>query len=527
MELISPTEFAKDTVQTLQDYSLLAGQSIANLFRYPRYFADMLQQADLIGVGSLPIVVLTGFFTGAVLALNSSTTLQRFGSLSLLGQLVSVGMVRELGPVLTGLMVAGRNSSGMASELGSMVVTEQIDAMRALGTDPTKKLVTPRVVSTVFMLFFLTIISDLLGLVGGGAVARLLLGMDSHQYWSTAWQILTFRDVFMGLVKPLLVRIYHFHRRLLLRNVGPRWHPGRGQGNHSGSGCVFGVDPAGGLLRDQVLDGDLWVPLNHGRTSHSDRTALALQNRLPPPISSCSKMCPIAFDEKPVLDGISFRLAKGETKAIFGVAGSGKSTILKLALGLMKPDAGHIYVLGDDVTQMSEEELFELRRRIGMVFQESALFDSLTVRENVAFRLLEEGDVSEEEVEQRVREALSFVELEDTVDMFPSELSGGMRRRVAIARAIITQPEILLYDSPTGGLDPVTSTTIIQLIVKQRDVYKTSSLLVTHRLQDAFIMATHYFDRKANEMRPLATGRSRRSAHGISHSPRRQSHLRR
>jgi phospholipid/cholesterol/gamma-HCH transport system ATP-binding protein len=214
----------------------------------------------------------------------------------------------------------------------------------------------------------------------------------------------------------------------------------------------------------------------------------------------------IGFEDKLVLDRISFRLAKGETKAIFGVAGSGKSTILKLTLGLLKPDSGHIYVLGDDVTQMSEDALFDLRRKIGMVFQESALFDSLTVRENVAFRLLEEGTVSEQEVEKPVREALSFVELEDTVDKFPSELSGGMRRRVAIARAIITHPEILLYDSPTGGLDPVTSTTIIQLIVKQRDVYKTSSLLVTHRLQDAFVMATHYFDRKANEMRPLPPG---------------------
>jgi len=214
----------------------------------------------------------------------------------------------------------------------------------------------------------------------------------------------------------------------------------------------------------------------------------------------------IAFDEKPVLEGISFCLSKGETKAIFGVAGSGKSTILKLALGLLKPDSGHIYVLGNDVTQMREEELFDLRRKIGMVFQESALFDSLTVRENVAFRLLEEGNVSEEEVERPVRESLSFVELENTMDLFPSELSGGMRRRVAIARAIITHPEILLYDSPTGGLDPVTSTTIIQLIVKQRDVYKTSSLMVTHRLQDAFIMASHYFDRKTNQMQPLPPG---------------------
>jgi len=160
-------------------------------------------------------------------------------------------------------------------------------------------------------------------------------------------------------------------------------------------------------------------------------------------------------------------------------------------------------VLGEEVTAMTENQLFELRRRVGIVFQESALFDSLTVRENVAFRLYEEGTVSEEEIDKRVREALSFVELEHTVDMFPSELSGGMRRRVGIARTIITHPEVLLYDSPTGGLDPVTSTTIVELIIKQRDLFKISSLLVTHRLQDAFTMGTHYFDRKENRMKPL------------------------
>jgi phospholipid/cholesterol/gamma-HCH transport system ATP-binding protein len=232
----------------------------------------------------------------------------------------------------------------------------------------------------------------------------------------------------------------------------------------------------------------------------------AAATRAPAPEAVRFEDVSLAFDDKRVLDGISFRLSHGETKALFGVAGSGKSTILKLALGLLKPDSGRIYVLGEEVTEMSERTLFDLRRRLGMVFQESALFDSLTVRENVGFRLLEEGDVPEDEIERRVREALSFVELERTVNMFPAELSGGMRRRVAIARAIITQPEILLYDSPTGGLDPVTSTTIVELIVKQRDVYKTSSLLVTHRLQDAFIMATHYFDRKANQMLPLPSG---------------------
>src|SRR5579863_2414581 len=204
MALTSPTEFAKEKVLTVQEYTLMAAESVANLFRKPLYFADMVQQADLIGVGSLPIVVLTGFFTGAVLALQTSNTLQRFGSLTLIGQLVSTSMVRELGPVLTGLMVAGRNSSGMASELGSMIVTEQIDAMRALGTDPMKKLVTPRMVATIFMMFFLTIISDVVGLVGGGIMSSLVFGMDAHEYWSSAWQVLAFQDVFMGLVKPLL-----------------------------------------------------------------------------------------------------------------------------------------------------------------------------------------------------------------------------------------------------------------------------------------------------------------------------------
>ncbi|MGA2004448.1 MAG: ATP-binding cassette domain-containing protein [Terriglobales bacterium] len=213
----------------------------------------------------------------------------------------------------------------------------------------------------------------------------------------------------------------------------------------------------------------------------------------------------IAFDEKVVLDGISFNLHHGETKALFGVAGSGKSILLKLAIGLLRPDSGRITVLGEEITSMTERQLFDLRRRVGIVFQESALFDSLKVWENVSFRLMEEK-IPFEEIERRVREALRFVELERTYDMFPSELSGGMRRRVAIARAIITQPEVILYDSPTGGLDPVTANNIVELIMKQRDVYKTSALLVTHRLQDAFTMATHEFDPKKNQMVPIPKG---------------------
>jgi phospholipid/cholesterol/gamma-HCH transport system ATP-binding protein len=215
----------------------------------------------------------------------------------------------------------------------------------------------------------------------------------------------------------------------------------------------------------------------------------------------------IGFEGKQVLRNLSFTVKQGETRILLGPAGVGKSVLLKLADGLMRPDAGRIFVFGEEVSATPEEQLFKLRSRIGIVFQEGALFDSLTVRDNVAYRLMEDH-LPEEEVNKRVVEALRFVELEHTLDKFPSQLSGGMRRRVAIARAIINRPDLLLYDSPTGGLDPITSTTIIELVIKQRDVYRTSSLLVTHRLQDAFTLVSHRFNREANKMEPLPEGQT-------------------
>jgi len=213
----------------------------------------------------------------------------------------------------------------------------------------------------------------------------------------------------------------------------------------------------------------------------------------------------IRFNGPPVLEDVSFQVAPGETRILLGPAGVGKSVLLKLANGLLRPNSGRIFLFGEEITAMAEEQLLKLRTRTGMVFQEGALFDSLTVGDNVGYQLMEQHKPFEE-IERRVREALRFVELEHTYDMLPASLSGGMRRRVAIARAIIAQPKLLLYDSPTGGLDPVTSTTIDELIVKERDVYGTPSLLVTHRLQDAFTMATHRYDEAAGNMIPLPDG---------------------
>jgi phospholipid/cholesterol/gamma-HCH transport system ATP-binding protein len=213
----------------------------------------------------------------------------------------------------------------------------------------------------------------------------------------------------------------------------------------------------------------------------------------------------IAFDGPPVLQDVSFSVAPGETRILLGPAGVGKSVLLKLINGLLRPDQGSILLFGEEISTMREEQLFPLRIRTGMVFQEGALFDSITVRDNVAYQLIQER-VPDEEIDARVHQALTFVELDNTFDFFPVSLSGGMKRRVAIARALIHQPELILYDSPTGGLDPVTSTTIIELIIKERDVYHAPSILVTHRLQDAFTLCTHRFDPEQGHMVPLPKG---------------------
>jgi phospholipid/cholesterol/gamma-HCH transport system ATP-binding protein len=219
----------------------------------------------------------------------------------------------------------------------------------------------------------------------------------------------------------------------------------------------------------------------------------------------------LGFAEGEVLRGVSFRVGERESKVLVGETGTGKTLILKLAAGLLRPDSGTIRVLGQDLASLGEKELLEFRKRIGVVFQEGALFDSLSVRENVAYRLREEGK-GEDETEDAVREALRFVEMEDAIEQLPGELSGGMRRRVSIARALIGHPPIVLYDSPTAGLDPVTSQTIIMLILRLRDLHGVTALLATHRLQDAFALANFRFDTREDKVVWLATNGGSRDA---------------
>lgn len=228
------------------------------------------------------------------------------------------------------------------------------------------------------------------------------------------------------------------------------------------------------------------------------------------PIVVFDKVC-LAFDDKVILDEVSFTLIKGHTKIFLGASGAGKSTVLKLILGLLKPDSGVIWVNGERVEHMTEEEMMRVRMDLGMVFQEGALFDSLTVRENVGYKLWEEMKQPLDEVNRRVEEVLGFIGLADFIDRMPSELSGGQRRRVAIARAMAAKPRILLYDEPTTGLDPITSVTVDEEIIKLRDLEEISSIVVTHQLRDAFYVSDHEALKTSNGIDFVKAGDEKRA----------------
>ncbi len=214
----------------------------------------------------------------------------------------------------------------------------------------------------------------------------------------------------------------------------------------------------------------------------------------------------VLFDEVMALECMSFHMSAGETRVVLGAAGSGKTVLLKTALGLIRPDSGHVYLLGRDITDLNERQLIDVRSKVGVLFQEGGLFDSITVAENVAYPLLNQKTqtVPASEVDTRVTDALRFVELEHTLEKFPSELSGGMRRRVGIARAVVTEPPLVLYDSPTAGLDPITATTIMALIAKERDSENTANLIVTQRYQDGQLMANFRYNRTSGHLEPVS-----------------------
>ncbi len=347
-------EWLKSALLELQEYTRLAGATARGAVTRPFYWHDFIEQLDAIGIGSMTVVVLTGLFTGAVLALQSGFTLDQFGARPFVGRLVSASMIKELGPVLTALMLAGRVSSGIAAELGSMTVTDQINALRALGTDPVRKLVVPRVLAGILMTPILTVVANTVGLIGGWLVSVQNLHVASGLYWSSVVDGLFLEDVWMGILKP-------FFLGFIIVTVGC----------HVGLRTRGGTEGVGRATTNAVVAASVGGHRHGLLLDAAAAVAAVLMQAYPDELRGPAKGRPgdepvvvfedvrLAFDDNVVLDGISFKMFPGFTKIFLGASGSGKSTVLKLMLGLLAPDSGRIWVHGVQIDRMSEEELLE------------------------------------------------------------------------------------------------------------------------------------------------------------------------
>ncbi len=451
-------------LEVVQDVTLFCVSVLRSAFLPPYYKHEIIEQIHFSLIGSLFIVMFSALVAGQALAIQLAHELAKTGTKSELGHFMVISSVRALGPVLTGIVVASRMSAGITAELGTMRSSDQIDALVAFGTDPMKRLVAPRMIGLWVALPLLTIVGDALSVIGGAHLPRLLLqrglpvpdAIEPHG-----------RNDQAGLLRGA-----HHDGGLL---EGPHLdgrRERRGRGHERVGGHLLGRDPGHRFHLPQAhLPGPGVV---------MDPAALA-------PSMLEFRNVTFSIGDHGILSNVSFRVTRGETRVILGPSGSGKSTILRLLMGLWQPDSGAIFVNGEDITAVTPERLREIRRSMGIVFQQGALFDSMTVGENIGYTLLEDKH-PEEVVEPAVERYLQMVGLDPEIrDRMPDELSGGMQRRVAIARALAARdPNIILYDEPTTGLDPQSAERITDLVLHLRATMGKTSIMVTHDIADAF-----------------------------------------
>jgi len=454
-------------VKTSGQMATMLSQSLIFLFVPPYKWRNLFKQMEFVGVQSIFVVVLTGSFTGMVLALQSFNALKRFGAESMVAPTVALSMARELGPVLTGLMVAGRAGSAMASELGTMRLTEQIDALTTMALNPIKYLVSPRILAGIIMLPILTAITDFVGFLGGYLIGVKLLGINSGTYIARTIDFVSFEDIVDGLIKASFFG-------LILTLVAC----------YQGFNTTGGAAGVGKATTRAVVMGWRFNPCLR-LYSHIiyDLTGLrickiisgkCIENMIR--ITSLHK----SFNGKKVLDGVDLQIDPGKITVIIGRSGEGKSVLLKHIIGLLKPDSGKILLDGQDLTKLKEREWNTVRMRFSMLFQDAALFDSMTVAENVGFPLKEHTGLPHDEILNVVLDRLRRVGLVGVENMMPADLSGGMKKRVGLARALITDPEIVLFDEPTTGLDPIMVDSIGDLMLDTQRELKTTYIAITH-----------------------------------------------
>ena len=421
-----------------------------------------------IGYYSLPVVGLTAIFTGMVLALQSYTGFSRFAAESAVATVVVLSVTRELGPVIAGLMVAGRVGAAMAAEIGTMRVTDQIDALTTLSTDPLRYLVLPRLLAGLVTLPLLVLVADIIGVFGGYLVGVYKFGFNPASL-SRPHRAIS-RDERCGL-RPGQgrgVRLHHRADGLLSRLPFARRRAGRGPGDDLCGGV--GLDPDPGLrLRPHP---GVVRAMSGGHSPATPKIAVRGLRK--------------SFGRKRVLDGIDIDVHAGESLVVIGGSGTGKSVLVKCILGLLRPDAGSVAIDGDETRRLRRAAREQLLQKFGMLFQGSALFDSLPVWENVAFGLIQGRGMERRAAREIALEKLGAVGLGPEVgELRPAELSGGMQKRVALARAIAAEPEIIFFDEPTTGLDPIMADVINDLIVKCVRELGATAVSITHDMVSA------------------------------------------
>ena len=471
---------ANSFLSSLGNVSLFITQIFRETFSSHFEFKEFFRQCFQIGYKSLPLIAVTGGIMGIVLTIQSRPALVDFGAVTLLPGMVAVSLIREIGPVVTALICAGKIGSGMGAELGSMKVSEQIDAMEVSATNPFKYLVVTRVLAATLMLPILVLFADAFGLVGSWAGVNIKGNVNLVLFVSQAFGSLDFIDFFPALIKSVV-----FGTVIGIVGCYKGYTAGRGTesvGIAANSAVVISsllvivVD----MIAVQITD--MLHMKNPESNMISKNTGMAVTSD-PLIIINNLKM---GFNEQSVLRDVSLKLFNGENLVVLGKSGSGKSVLIKCIVRLLIPDSGNIEVFGRDLKSLNRKELDEVRKKIGFLFQSGALYDSMTVKQNLEFPLRRmQKKITEKEITEKIGEALENVGLSDALNKMPSQLSGGMRKRISLARTIVVDPLIMLYDEPTTGLDPATSDEISSLINDVQKKYKTSSLIITHDIECA------------------------------------------
>ena len=431
----------------------------------------------------MPVVSVTGAFIGMVMAVETVTQFRAIGQENRIGSIINLSVLKQIGPVLAAVMLAGRIGGALTAELGTMNVTEQLDALRVMGSDPIRYLVVPRFVACVLLTPMLTIYSDLLGILGGWVISVFMLGIPNAPYWANSH--VGDRQIMEGISKS-----FFFGAAIGLISCYKGFTSGSGA---SGVGKACTESFVASFIAIIVLNfvfaemfKEMYLAL-YGVRGISDVSKL-VPYTLPMPLIALRNLYK-RFGKLLVLNHVNLEIAEGQSLVVIGASGSGKSVMLKHIVGLLKPDEGEVWVSGRRIDNLSERELQSVRQQFGFLFQMGALFDSMTVEENIAFPLIEHTTKSKEEIDKIVGQKLTMVGLPETRKKVPGQLSGGQRKRIALARAIALEPAVILYDEPTTGLDPIRADVINELILKLQRELKVTSIVVTHDMHSAFKVA--------------------------------------